>query len=166
MARPYNQKRHRADEPSHQDDPTNGRKRQRTDESSHQDNHPTKEPSWQYPPEFWDRLSKIPLIHSAVEELEKRTYTRPSRPSPPTELAQNSSGSGCKELARFAGRTSGISIWSWLALTVDHEVRLRDKGDAEWTWNGRGHDDPPAYVTLGRDGQADNCSQSFVLPTQ
>ncbi|KIE01659.1 hypothetical protein MAJ_02464, partial [Metarhizium majus ARSEF 297] len=103
MARPHNRKRHCADEPSHQDDsPTNGRKRQRTDESSHQGNHPTKEPSWQYPPEFWDRLSKIPLIHNAVEELERRTCTRPSFPSPPTEPAQNVTPAATRELARFA----------------------------------------------------------------
>ncbi|KAK7422432.1 hypothetical protein QQZ08_009514 [Neonectria magnoliae] len=103
MARPHNRKRHCADEPSHQDDsPTNGRKRQRTDESSHQDNHPTKEPSWQYPPEFWDGLSKIPLIHNAVEELERRTCTRPSFPSPPTELAQDLTLAATRELARFA----------------------------------------------------------------
>ncbi|RSL91660.1 hypothetical protein CDV31_015421 [Fusarium ambrosium] len=111
MARPHNQKRHRADEPSHQDDsPTNGRKRQRTNESSHQDNHPAKEPGlavedhhcWQYPPEFWDRLSKIPLIHSAVEELERRTCTRPSCPSPPTEPAQDLTPAATGELARFS----------------------------------------------------------------
>ncbi|KAL7963195.1 hypothetical protein V8C34DRAFT_310746 [Trichoderma compactum] len=104
MARPLNRKRRRADKPSHQDgSPTNGRKRQRTDESAHQDNHPTKEPGWQYPPEFWDRLSKIPLIHSAIEELERRTCTRPSCPSPPTELAQGPPGAAAaRALARFA----------------------------------------------------------------
>ncbi|KAJ8122830.1 hypothetical protein ONZ43_g1071 [Nemania bipapillata] len=103
MERPHNRKRHQACEPSHQDDSAAyGRKRQRTDESSHQINHPTKEPSWQYPPEFWDGLSKTPLIHSAVKELERRTYTRPSYPSPPTELAQHFTRSTARQLARFA----------------------------------------------------------------
>lgn len=111
MARPHNQKQHRADESSHQDDsPTNGRKRQRTNEFSHQDNHPAKEPKlavgdhhcWQYPPEFWDRLSKIPLIRSAVEELERRTYTRPSCPSPPAEPAQDLTPAATGELARYS----------------------------------------------------------------
>ncbi|KAG5802782.1 hypothetical protein H9Q74_013602 [Fusarium xylarioides] len=103
MARPHNRKRHRADESLHQDDsPTNGRKRLRNDKSSHQDRHPAKEPSWQYPPEFWDRLSKIPLIHNAIEELERRTCTRPSFPSPPTELAHDLTPTATTELARFA----------------------------------------------------------------
>ncbi|KAF3768423.1 hypothetical protein M406DRAFT_228930, partial [Cryphonectria parasitica EP155] len=45
---------------------------------------------------FWDRLSTIPLIRSALEELDRRNRARPafSPPPPPTESAQN--------LARFA----------------------------------------------------------------
>ncbi|KAF3768441.1 hypothetical protein M406DRAFT_229408, partial [Cryphonectria parasitica EP155] len=45
---------------------------------------------------FWDRLSTIPLIRSALEELDRRNRARPafSPPPPPTGSAQN--------LARFA----------------------------------------------------------------
>ncbi|KAF4455862.1 hypothetical protein F53441_1894 [Fusarium austroafricanum] len=58
--------------------------------------------SWQYPPEFWDRLSKVPLIHSALEELDRRTLTRPSCPPPLTGLAQDLTPTAPSELARFA----------------------------------------------------------------
>ncbi|EHK48265.1 hypothetical protein TRIATDRAFT_3771, partial [Trichoderma atroviride IMI 206040] len=57
---------------------------------------------WKYPPEFWDRLSEIPLIHSAIEELERRTWTRPSYPPPPTELAKDFTPAVAVELVRFA----------------------------------------------------------------
>ncbi|POS73710.1 hypothetical protein DHEL01_v207901 [Diaporthe helianthi] len=53
--------------------------------------HPT---SWHYPPEFWDRLSKIPLTRSALKELDRRNGARPAFSPPPTSLA--------RDLARFA----------------------------------------------------------------
>ncbi|KAK7404174.1 hypothetical protein QQX98_010048 [Neonectria punicea] len=108
MARPQYRKRKRADEPSQQDDsPTKSRK---SVEDPSQDDHQVKRPrrpvehpnSWQYPPQFWDRLSKVPLIHSALEELDRRTCTRPSCPSPPTGLAQDLTPTATRELARFA----------------------------------------------------------------
>ncbi|PQK09885.1 hypothetical protein BB8028_0002g02090 [Beauveria bassiana] len=110
MARPQNRRRQRADEPSQQDNPpTKSRKRQRVDEPS-QDDHQVKKPrravehpnSWQYPPEFWDRLSKVPLIHSAIAELDRRTCTRPSRPPPSTGHIRHLTPTAPSELARFA----------------------------------------------------------------
>ncbi|KAH8651692.1 hypothetical protein BGZ61DRAFT_230659 [Ilyonectria robusta] len=107
MAGPQYRKRQRANEPSQQD--TKRKKRQRADEPA-QDDHQRKRPRpavehpnpWQYPPEFWDRLSKVPLIHSAVEELERRTCTRPSYPAPPTRFAQDVTPTAVRELAQFA----------------------------------------------------------------
>ncbi|CAH0033329.1 unnamed protein product [Clonostachys rhizophaga] len=94
-------KRKHPDEPSPQDDsPSIGCKRQRTDKPSLQGSCSGSEPSWQYPPIFWDRLSSIPLIPSAVEELQRRIYTPPPFPSRPT--AQNLSQIATRELARFA----------------------------------------------------------------
>ncbi|KAL7957008.1 hypothetical protein V8C34DRAFT_325644 [Trichoderma compactum] len=113
MERIHGHKRHRTDEPSPQEQfLTNGRKTQRTDGSPPQTDHPAKEPQprqpiedisrWQYPPEFWDRLSQIPLIRSAIEELERRTCARPSHPSPPVELAKGLTPAAATELTRFA----------------------------------------------------------------
>lgn len=112
MARPQYRKPQRADEPSQQgDSPTKGRKGQRVDEPSQNDRQvkrprPTVEHHtvWQYPPEFWDRLSKVPLIHSALEELDRRTSTRPSRPPPSTRVAQDLTVATTRRLARFARR--------------------------------------------------------------
>ncbi|KAM3528473.1 hypothetical protein MY4038_005885 [Beauveria bassiana] len=110
MARPQNRRRQRADEPSqHDNPPTKSRKRQRVDEPS-QDDHQVKKPrravehpnSWQYPPEFWDRLSKVPLIHSAIAELDRRTCTRPSCPPPSTGHIRHLTPTAPSELARFA----------------------------------------------------------------
>ncbi|ROW16501.1 hypothetical protein VPNG_02890 [Cytospora leucostoma] len=58
--------------------------------------------SWQYPPEFWDRLSTVPLIHEALEEHDRRRRSQPSFPPPPTGLAQDLAPTAPKELARFA----------------------------------------------------------------
>ncbi len=55
--------------------------------------------TWHYPPEFWDRLSTIPLICGALEELNRRTSTRPSFPPRPAGLARDPAP---RELARFA----------------------------------------------------------------
>ncbi len=56
---------------------------------------------WQYPPEFWDRLSKIPLERDALEELDRRTSIRPSFPPPPTGLVRDLAPIITRELARF-----------------------------------------------------------------
>lgn len=52
--------------------------------------------SWKYPPQFWDSLSKIELTRRALEELNRRTKTRYSLPSP---LQPRTTTSG--DLARF-----------------------------------------------------------------
>ncbi|KAI1184700.1 hypothetical protein F5B17DRAFT_433293 [Nemania serpens] len=62
---------------------------------------------WVYPPEFWDRLSKIPLIHEALAELDRRISARPSSPRPPP-LSLPLTGP-VQELARFA-RHGGPSL--------------------------------------------------------
>jgi hypothetical protein len=61
MARPYPRKR-RKNEPFI-NAPT---KRIRIEASSEDPD------SWQYPPEFWDRLSRVPLTQRALEELDRR----------------------------------------------------------------------------------------------
>ncbi|KAL7895309.1 hypothetical protein HDV63DRAFT_360441 [Trichoderma sp. SZMC 28014] len=113
MERICGRKRHRTDEPSPQEQSLiNGRKNQRTDNSLPPTNHLAEEPEpeqpledisqWHYPPEFWDRLSQIPLIHSAIEELERRTWARPSCPSSLIELAKDFTPAVAVELARSA----------------------------------------------------------------
>ncbi|KAL8387196.1 hypothetical protein RB595_010087 [Gaeumannomyces hyphopodioides] len=94
MARPQTRKRRRADESS-RDLPS---KKRRQDDRDPDDYLVT----WRYPPEFWDRLSRIPLIVDALDELEQRNNTRPSFPSPPTKLAPDLSPAAIKELTRFA----------------------------------------------------------------
>jgi hypothetical protein len=39
--------------------------------------------SWEYPPEFYDRLSTVSLNRRALKELDRRTRIRRSHPSPP-----------------------------------------------------------------------------------
>ncbi|KAL8369540.1 hypothetical protein RB595_000056 [Gaeumannomyces hyphopodioides] len=94
MATPQNGKRRRADEPS-RDPPS---KKRRQDDRDPDDYLIT----WRYPPEFWDRLSKIPLIVDALDELERRNNTRLSFPPPPTQLTPDLSPAATKGLARFA----------------------------------------------------------------
>ncbi|CAH0049026.1 unnamed protein product [Clonostachys solani] len=90
-------KRQHPGEPSPQEDsPPICCKRQRTDSCS------GSELSWKYPPRFWDRLSSIPLVHNALEELERRTHKRPSFPSRPILPEQKLIPSATGELARFA----------------------------------------------------------------
>ncbi len=60
--------------------------------------------SWQYPPEFWNRLSKISLERDALEELGRRTSTRPSFPPPPTGFVRDIASTTAGELVRFARR--------------------------------------------------------------
>ncbi|KAM0421261.1 hypothetical protein ACHAPT_010983 [Fusarium lateritium] len=106
MARPQSRKRKRADELPLQDDPpTNDSKRQRLDNDEVKKPQQTTEhcTPWQYPPEFWDRLSTIPLIRTALEELDRRTSRRrPSYPPPPTQLSQDLAPATARELAQFA----------------------------------------------------------------
>ncbi|KAL8296420.1 hypothetical protein RB597_005820 [Gaeumannomyces tritici] len=94
MARPQTRKRRRADESS-RDLPS---KKRRQDDRDPDDYLVT----WRYPPEFWDRLSKIPLIVDALDELERRNNTRLSFPPPPTQLTPDLSPAATKGLARFA----------------------------------------------------------------
>ncbi|KAK5633447.1 hypothetical protein RRF57_009161 [Xylaria bambusicola] len=116
-------KRHCDDEPSRNHSPAS---QPRIGETSQDD--PRDDPSakrikpavehhdpWVYPPEFWDRLSKIPLIHEAVAELDRRTSARSSSPRPPplslpsTGPVQDLALAPAKELARFA-RHGGPSL--------------------------------------------------------
>ncbi|KUI73410.1 hypothetical protein VM1G_08894 [Cytospora mali] len=60
--------------------------------------------TWRYPPEFWDRLSTVPLERDALEELDRRTCGRPP-PSPPTGFASDhirTSSTSTRDLARFS----------------------------------------------------------------
>lgn len=102
MARPQTRKRQRADEPSRADiDPPAKKTKTRSEVELEA------WASWEYPPEFWDRLSKISLSHGALKELDRRTRTRrcdPSPPSPPTSPSRRvfSRATTSRELARFA----------------------------------------------------------------
>ncbi|KAK7428985.1 hypothetical protein QQZ08_004497 [Neonectria magnoliae] len=95
MARPQNRKRQRADESSRADiDPPakKAKTRSEIDREAWE--------SWEYPPEFYDRLSKISLNRRALKELDRRTRTRRSHPSPPVSPSAGTIRS--RDLARFA----------------------------------------------------------------
>lgn len=115
MANPQNRKRPHSDGASQDDRPT-----KRDGESLRGKQHPAKKQRgfhqrgveyhgpWHYPPEFWDRLSKIPLISEALEELDRRNRTRPvlapCPPLPPTTITTTTAPSPAtvRQLARFA----------------------------------------------------------------
>ncbi|KAK4158281.1 glyoxylate reductase [Chaetomidium leptoderma] len=63
--------------------------------------------SWEYAPEFWDRLSKIEPTRRALREFDRRTrLPRPRRPPAASNgLAQQleSTATSPRDLARFAG---------------------------------------------------------------
>lgn len=102
MARPHTRKRQRADEPSRANiDPPAKKAKTRSEVELEA------WASWEYPPEFWDRLSKISLSHRALKEFDRRTRTRrcdPSPPSPPVCPSRRvfSRATTSRELARFA----------------------------------------------------------------
>ncbi|RMJ03712.1 hypothetical protein CDV36_014763 [Fusarium kuroshium] len=101
MARPQNRKRQRADEPSQADiDPPAKKIKTRSELELEAWE------SWEYPPEFYDRLSKISLSHRALKELDRRTRTRRCDPSPPSPASPSrrvfSRATTSRELARFA----------------------------------------------------------------
>ncbi|KLU92032.1 hypothetical protein MAPG_10979 [Magnaporthiopsis poae ATCC 64411] len=61
--------------------------------------------TWRYPPEFWDRLSEIPLVEDALEELDRRnrSSTSPSFPPRPTHPTWALSPQSVRaKIARFA----------------------------------------------------------------
>lgn len=96
MARRQNQKRSRADEPSRAafEPPTkksktrNGIGRKAWE-------------SWEYPPEFYDTLSKISLTRRALKELNRRNRASRSHPSLPLPSA---SALSCTRPSRDLGR--------------------------------------------------------------
>ena len=92
MAVLQNRKRQLADQLSQHSPPT---KRVKSGSQYHD--------SWQYPPEFWDGLSKIWLTRGALEELDRRTARRPSFPPPGPSGRDISHTATTRELARFAG---------------------------------------------------------------
>ncbi|KAK0718738.1 hypothetical protein B0T21DRAFT_351541 [Apiosordaria backusii] len=102
MARSQNRKRQRADEPSRADiDPPAKKTKTRAEIELEAWE------SFEYPPEFWDRLSKISLTHRALKELDRRNRTRrchPSSPSPPASPSRRvlSRATTAQELAQFA----------------------------------------------------------------
>ncbi|KAF3760116.1 hypothetical protein M406DRAFT_343689 [Cryphonectria parasitica EP155] len=62
-------------------------------------NHPT---PWRYPPAFWDGLSTIPLIRSALEELDRRNSERPAPPEPATlDRFARHGGPDLRDLRRY-----------------------------------------------------------------
>lgn len=71
--------------------------------------------SWKYPPEFWDGLSKIPLISPALEELNRRNRAKPvcSYLSPPTGLTRDLiqfASQGGPDLSNLRGYSTLASI--------------------------------------------------------
>src|SRR4051812_28424773 len=86
MAKSQNQKRQRTDDLPHERRPS---KKAKTRGGLH-------EPS-NFPPEFWDKLSKVPLTHRALRERDRRNDTHPApKPLAPAVYAT--------DLARFARR--------------------------------------------------------------
>ncbi|KAI1746445.1 hypothetical protein F4782DRAFT_524470 [Xylaria castorea] len=101
MARPQNRKRQHADELSQEDYPRDDvplAKKIKTRSESEIELDAWA--SWKYPPEFWDRLSKIQLTRRALEELDRRTKTKRSPPSP--RLAPACTTTTPRDLVRFA----------------------------------------------------------------
>ncbi|KAG5799299.1 hypothetical protein H9Q69_001674 [Fusarium xylarioides] len=99
MARRQNRKRQCADEPSlaNIEPPTKKAKtRSETEREAWE--------SWENPPEFYDRLSKISLTHRALKELNRRTRSHPSHPFPPVYPIANAlaCARSSRELAQFA----------------------------------------------------------------
>ncbi|KAF5530707.1 glyoxylate reductase [Fusarium mexicanum] len=91
MARPQNRKRQRDNELSQADiDPPAKRAKTKSEIER------KAWESWEYPPEFYDRLSKVSLNRRALKELDRRPRTRRSHPSPPAIRP--------RDLARFARR--------------------------------------------------------------
>ncbi|KPM39108.1 hypothetical protein AK830_g7461 [Neonectria ditissima] len=132
MARAPNRKRLLTDEPSTQDySPTKSRKTRRVDESP-QDDGRAKRPRkavahpncWQYPPEFWDRLSQIPPINGALQELDRQTCGRPSCPSPSTALALDLPTMAPGELAQFARHGKIVEAFRNLDALADGTLAL------------------------------------------
>ncbi|KAK0615137.1 hypothetical protein B0T17DRAFT_497610 [Bombardia bombarda] len=100
MARPQNRKRERANEPSRADIDHPAKRAKTRSEIELE-----AWASWEYPPEFWDRLSKISLSRRALKELDRRTRTRRRHPSPPSVRASPSRRAfsrASRGLARFA----------------------------------------------------------------
>ncbi|RSM19190.1 hypothetical protein CDV31_001866 [Fusarium ambrosium] len=96
MARSQNPKQQRTDETSRADVDTPPNKIKTRSEAELE-----AWESWEYPPEFYDRLSKINLTHRALRELDRRTRTRRSRPASPIRHALSRTATS-RELARFA----------------------------------------------------------------
>ncbi|KAF5675921.1 glyoxylate reductase [Fusarium denticulatum] len=99
MARQQNQKRQRADESSQADiEPATKKAKTRSKIAG------KARESWEYPPEFYDRLSKISLNRRALKELDRRTRARRSHPSPPVSPSTGilSCTTRPRDLARFA----------------------------------------------------------------
>ncbi|KAL2209416.1 hypothetical protein CC79DRAFT_1367597 [Sarocladium strictum] len=57
--------------------------------------------SWEYPPEFYDRLSTVSLNRRALKELDRRTRVRRSHPSPPP-VDTNVDTTRFRDMAQFA----------------------------------------------------------------
>lgn len=123
MARPQNGKRRRDDEPSQADiDPP--AKRAKTKSEIEREAWE----SWEYPPEFYDRLSKVSLSRRALKELDRRTHTRRCHPSPPVirprDLAQfaRHGGPDLRHLRGVSRRERSLRI---VFLTSDSSIPTR-----------------------------------------
>ncbi|KAG5744475.1 hypothetical protein H9Q70_012822 [Fusarium xylarioides] len=99
MARPQNRKRQRDNEPSQADIDPPAKKAKTRSEIKRE-----AWESWEYPPEFYDRLSKISLNRRALKELDRRTRARRLHPSPSVSPSAGilSCTTRPRDLARFA----------------------------------------------------------------
>jgi hypothetical protein len=97
VARPQNRRRQRVEKPSRADTRSPAKQIQTRSERELEAWW-----SWEYPPKFWDKLSKVHLTRKAVRELDRRTQARRSRPSHSQRLIQPTNRS--RDLARFASR--------------------------------------------------------------
>ncbi|KUI64798.1 hypothetical protein VM1G_00718 [Cytospora mali] len=121
MAMPPNRKRQRTHEPLQDGGPTKVQKIDHPLPNEHSAQRPHRDPhahdnfsldqyrAWRYPPEFWDRLSTIPLERDALQELDRRTCGQcpffPPQP-PPTgyapDITRVLTPASARDLARFA----------------------------------------------------------------
>lgn len=121
MAMPRNRKRQHAHEPLQDGRPTKAQKTDHSLPNDHSAQRPHRDPTthdnssvnqhraWHFPPEFWDRLSTIPLERDALQELERRTRIQhPFFPPPPPptgytpDVIQTLTPASVRDLARFA----------------------------------------------------------------
>ena len=104
--------------------------------------------SWQYPPEFWDRLSKVPLAEDALEEFDRQTLEiQPSFPL--LGRTRSFAPTGAKELARFA-RHGGPDLCHLRGYSAKSNYRPASAMSSSGQRRAASSTDPTSVPTSGR----------------